>query len=57
MLTGQGTHAEFLAALPDTTQDRIVTALRTGYLCGHPDGPRSFVSTAWAVRGTVPRAA
>lgn len=55
MLTGQGTHAEFLASLPDTTRDAIIAAVRTGYLCGHADGPRSFVSTAWAVRGAVPR--
>jgi ubiquinone/menaquinone biosynthesis C-methylase UbiE len=53
MLTGQGSHAEFLANLAEPTRQRIESALRGGYLCGQADGPRSFVSTAWAVRGAV----
>ena len=36
------------------SQDQIDEALRASYLCGRPDGPRSFVSVAWAVRGAVP---
>ena len=56
MMTGQGTHAAFLESLPEATRQQIVTAVRTGYLCGQPDGPRSFTSVAWAVRGTVPGA-
>lgn len=55
MITGQGTHAEFLASLPETTRQRIESAVRTGYLCGRSDGPRSFSSVAWAVRGMVAR--
>jgi ubiquinone/menaquinone biosynthesis C-methylase UbiE len=56
MLTGQGSHAEFLAKLPEPTRQRVESSLRSGYLCGQTDGPRSFVSVAWAVRGTVPSA-
>jgi SAM-dependent methyltransferase len=54
MLTGQGTHAEFLASLSDEVRHNIEGAVRRGYLCGQPDGPRSFVSVAWAVKGTKP---
>ncbi len=53
LLTGQGTLREFLASLSDTTRARIETAVRDAYLCGLPDGPRSFASVAWAVRGNV----
>lgn len=56
MMTGQGSHAEFLANLPEVTRQRVESSLRSGYLCGHTDGPRSFVSVAWAVRGVVPSA-
>ena len=52
--TGQGTLAEFMASLPATTRQEIESAVRGAYLCGQPDGPRSFVSMAWAVRGSVP---
>jgi SAM-dependent methyltransferase len=54
MITGQGTHNEFLASLPAEQRQRIENAVREGYLCGSPDGPRSFASLAWAVRGRVP---
>ncbi len=54
MITGQGTHAEFMASLPEPTHQRIEIAVRGGYLCNRPDGPRSFASVAWAVRGKVP---
>jgi ubiquinone/menaquinone biosynthesis C-methylase UbiE len=53
--TGQGTIASLLESLPAATYKRLEGALRAAYLCGQPDGPRSFVSLAWAVRGTVPR--
>jgi ubiquinone/menaquinone biosynthesis C-methylase UbiE len=56
MLVGQGSLAEYLAKLPEATRQRIEASLRSGYLCGHADGPRSFVSVAWAVRGVVPGA-
>ena len=55
MMIGQGTHSAFLDSLPAPTRERIITAVRASYLCGQPDGPRSFASVAWAARGTVPR--
>lgn len=54
LLTGQGTITEFLDGLPEPTSQRIRTAVREAFLCGQPDGPRSFVSVARTVRGTVP---
>ncbi len=54
LLAGQGTHAAYLQSLPEATRQRIVTAVQSAYLAGQPDGPRSFVSVAWAARGTVP---
>src|SRR5262249_12901579 len=56
-VTGQGMHAEFMTGLPATTRERIENRVRAGYLCNRPDGPRSFASLAWAVRGVVPHAA
>jgi hypothetical protein len=32
----------------------MMDAVKAAYLCGNADGPRSFVSLAWAARGTVP---
>lgn len=54
MTTGQGSQAETLAAMPEATRRRIEDTVRAGYLCGREDGPRSFVSVAWAARGVVP---
>lgn len=54
LLTGQGTITEFLGSLPEPTRQRIETAVRDAFLCNRPDGPRSFSSVAWAVRGAVP---
>ena len=54
-ITGQGGRAEFLAALPEANRQRIEATVRSSYLCGLPDGPRSFASVAWAVRGVVPQ--
>jgi ubiquinone/menaquinone biosynthesis C-methylase UbiE len=51
---GQGTTAELLARLPQHSQERVQSAVRAGYLDNRPDGPRSFASVAWAVRGVVP---
>jgi ubiquinone/menaquinone biosynthesis C-methylase UbiE len=55
LMAGQGTQAAYLESLPGEIRQRIVNAVRNAYLSGQPDGPRSFVSVAWAVRGTVPR--
>jgi ubiquinone/menaquinone biosynthesis C-methylase UbiE len=54
MARGQGVLANLLESAPQETRERIDAALRASYLSGRPDGPRSFVSAAWAVRGTVP---
>jgi SAM-dependent methyltransferase len=56
LMAGQGTHAAYLQSLPEQTHQRIVAAVRSAYLAGLPDGPRSFVSVAFAARGIVPRA-
>lgn len=54
LINGQGTLAAFLSMLPAAVQDRIHSAVRQAYLSGQPDGPRSFASVAWAVKGIVP---
>jgi SAM-dependent methyltransferase len=54
LIHGQGTLAEFLSGLPTLTRERIQNSVHAAYLCNRPDGPRSFPSTAWAVRGVVP---
>ncbi|MBV9811201.1 MAG: class I SAM-dependent methyltransferase, partial [Acetobacteraceae bacterium] len=54
MQAGQGTLGDFLASLPAPSRQRVEAAVRNAYLCGAPDGPRSFAATAWAVRGAVP---
>jgi SAM-dependent methyltransferase len=55
LIHGQGTLAALLASLPAAVSDRAMERTRAAYLCARPDGPRSFVSVAWAVRGRVPR--
>lgn len=54
LMTGQGKHSEFMSSLPEATRQRIEDEVRAGYLCNQPDGPRSFASLAWAVRGIAP---
>lgn len=54
LMAGQGTQATYLESLPEATRQRIVSSVRNAYLAGQPDGPRSFVSVAWAARGIVP---
>ena len=53
-ISGQGKTDELLAGLPQRTQEQVQSAVRAAYLDNRPDGPRSFVSVAWAVRGAVP---
>ncbi len=55
LIHGQGTLATLLSSLPTATSDRVIERTMAAYLCGRPDGPRSFVSVAWAVRGKVPQ--
>ena len=51
---GHGGNAAYFAALPEATRARIEAAVRAGYLSGAADGRRSFVSAAWAARGSAP---
>lgn len=53
-ISGQGKTDELLNSLPPETRARVQSAVRASYLDNRPDGPRSFASTAWAVRGRVP---
>lgn len=54
LINGQGTLAVFLSTLPRDVPERVQAAVRQAYLADQADGPRSFASTAWAVKGTVP---
>jgi hypothetical protein len=54
LINGQGTAAEFLATQAEGVAERVQAGVRQAYLSDQPDGPRSFVSVAWAVKGTVP---
>jgi SAM-dependent methyltransferase len=44
----------YLRAITDAKRQQVREKVETAYLCGDPDGPRSFAATAWAVKGTVP---
>ncbi|WP_201306072.1 class I SAM-dependent methyltransferase [Roseomonas harenae] len=50
----QGPAAGYVAGLAFDALDRLREYVRSAYLDGEPDGPRSYAATAWAVRGTVP---
>jgi hypothetical protein len=54
LVNGQGTLAAFLSTLPEGVAEQVQASVRQAYLCDQPDGPRSFASVAWAVKGTVP---
>jgi SAM-dependent methyltransferase len=49
-----GPGAEYLATLGDAQKGRLRDAMRSAYLDGEADGPRSYAAIAWAVKGTVP---
>lgn len=51
---GEGPLGKFMSTLDATERTRIDIAVRAAYEAGKADGPRSFVSVAWACRGTVP---
>ena len=50
----EGPIAEFVQTLDKDTQARLQEAVRSAYLDGDPDGPRSYAATAWVVRGRSP---
>ena len=49
-----GPGAEYIATLDDAALTRLREAVRSAYLDGEPDGARSYVAVAWAVKGIVP---
>ena len=51
---GDGPRGQFVASLSDAARAQLREHVRRGFLCNRPDGPRSFATTAWACRGTVP---
>jgi ubiquinone/menaquinone biosynthesis C-methylase UbiE len=51
---GEGPLGKYVSALSPTERERTDAAVRDAFKAGQPDGPRSFASVAWAVRGVVP---
>jgi hypothetical protein len=45
---------QYVTTLSDQARATLREHVRRGFLGNRPDGPRSFASTAWACRGTVP---
>jgi SAM-dependent methyltransferase len=54
LATGPTGMAQRLQMLPSEIRDEICRHVRSGYLAGMPDGPRSFAGIIRAVRGLVP---
>jgi ubiquinone/menaquinone biosynthesis C-methylase UbiE len=52
--SGEGMLGAYVATLDAARRDRLVRHLRSAYLTGRPDGPRSFVAVAVSCRGVVP---
>lgn len=50
---GEGPLGKYVSVLDATERARTDAAVRNAYQAGRPDGPRSFVSVAWACRGIV----
>lgn len=53
LLGGQGPVGGYVAALEPALRDRVAEAVRSAYLSGDTDGPRSLTATAWVVTGRV----
>lgn len=51
---GDGGPGQFVASLSDAARTMLREHVRRGFLSNRPDGPRSFATTAFACRGTVP---
>ena len=47
--------AEYVGSLDDATRSKVREGVRLAYLDGEDDGPRSYASTAWVVKGKVAR--
>ena len=54
LLGKTGSVGAYIAGLTDTQREDLKLRLRAAYESGDPDGPRSFVATAWVCRGSVP---
>jgi SAM-dependent methyltransferase len=50
----EGPAAEYVGSLDEAQRNRLEAAVRSAYLDGEADGPRSYAALAWAVKGTVP---
>jgi hypothetical protein len=50
---GEGPLGKFMSILDTSERAQTAAAVRDAYEAGRPDGPRSFVSVAWACRGVV----
>jgi SAM-dependent methyltransferase len=50
---GEGPLGKFMSTLGASDRALTDAAVRDAYQAGQPDGPRSFVSVAWACRGVV----
>ena len=48
-----GPYAQYYQSLSDDLKPKVRQMVRAAYLEGEPDGPRSYASHAWAVKGTV----
>jgi SAM-dependent methyltransferase len=53
-LGGQGPVAAYVVELDPVARERLRDHLRRAYLDGEADGPRSYGTSAWAVRGVAP---
>ncbi len=49
----EGPLAEFVASLEGATKLKLRDAVRSAYLDGESNGPRSYAATAWVVKGKV----
>jgi len=49
-----GPAAEYVGSLNDAERARLRDALRSAYVDGEADGPRSYAALAWAVKGIAP---
>jgi len=53
LLGGQGPVGTYAVSLTAELRIKVEAAVRAAYLSGAPDGPRSLVAAAWAVRAEV----
>jgi hypothetical protein len=53
LLGGQGPVGAYAASLAPEMRARVQEAVRAAYLSGAPDGRRSLIAAAWAVRAAV----